>query len=62
MNKYFKSSISGTIPATEYFFKSLFIFCFTKFGTKSPFRGFILIKTLPNCGGTKSSPPKTEID
>ena len=50
------------IPATAYFFKSLLMFCLIKFGTKSPFLGFILIKTFPYCGGTRSSPPKTDMD
>jgi len=38
------------------------IFSFVRFGRKSPVLGLILIKTLPYCGGTNSSPPNTEID
>ena len=59
---YFKSKISGIIPATAYFFNLSFIFSFTRFGKKSPNLGLMLIKTFPYCGGINSSPPKTEID
>ena len=60
--RYFKSSISGTIPATANFFNLLFIFCFIRLGRKSPVLGLILIKTFPYWGGINSSPPNTEID
>ena len=34
----------------------------SKSDTNSPFFGFIVIKTVPNSGGSKSSPPTTETD
>ena len=46
-NKYFKSRISGTIPATLYFLSFDLMFCFTKLGKKSPNLGLILTKTFP---------------
>ena len=58
-----KSKISGTIPATAYFFNFLilfFIFSFIRFGIKSPNLGLILMNTFPYCGGTNSSPPNTK--
>ena len=57
-----RSRISGTIPATANFFNLSLMFSLIRFGRKSPNLGLILIKTLPYCGGTNSSPPKTEID
>jgi len=57
-----RSKISGTTPATAYFFNFNLIFSLIRFGKKSPNFGFILMKTFPYCGGFNSSPPKTEID
>ena len=62
MNRYFRSKISGTIPATAYFLSFNLILSLIKLGKKSPNFGLILIKTLPYWGGIKSSPPNTEID
>ena len=42
-----ESRISGTIPATAYFFNLNLMFSLIKFGKKSPVLGFILIKTFP---------------
>ena len=50
------------IPANVYPFKFDKIDCLSKSDTNSPFLGLIVIKTVPNSGGSNSSPPTTETD
>jgi hypothetical protein len=57
MNKYFKSIISGFIPAIEYCFNFLFMSSLVICDIKDPFLGLIEMKTFPYSGGDVSSPP-----
>jgi len=49
--------MTGSIPATEYFSKSVKMLSLMKFDRKAPAIGLIAIKTLPYSGGVISSPP-----
>ena len=62
MNNNFKSIIFWLIPDIVYCFSPDKIWFFEKSDTKLPFFGFILIATVPNSGGSSSSPPITETD
>ena len=53
---------SGIIPATPYFLSSLFRLSLIGSAIKLEFVGFTVMKTFPNCGGSKSSPPNAETD
>ena len=44
----------------EYDFNLFSKVFFSKSDKKSPVNGFMLIKTFPYCGGSKSSPPVTK--
>ena len=45
-----------------YPFKFDNIDCLSKSDTNSPFFGLIVMNTVPNSGGSSSSPPTTETD
>ena len=50
------------MPVNEYPFNFDKICVLSKSDTNSPFFGFIVIETVPNSGGSSSSPPTTETD